>query len=345
MRIAIATVQVPFISGGAELMTLGLMSALREFGHQVEVVSMPFRFGPQSAVRASMDMWKAQDFTHFDCGRVDEVIALKFPAFYLRHANKKVWLMHQHRSVYELFDTQYGDRSEDSQSIALRHEIHASDTAALREAADVFTISRTVSDRLLAFNGIKSTPLYQPPPHAEKFLHGELFPYIFCPSRIESLKRQELLVRAMIHVRAPVVAVIAGDGGQLDSLVQLTHSLGVGHKVKFIGRPDHDAMVNYYRNCLAVFFGPLHEDYGFVTLEAMLSSKAVITCTDSGGPTEFVRHLETGHVVEPTPAAVADSIDSLWCNRKATHTMGHDGRRLYDTLGISWHRVVSRLLR
>lgn len=345
MRIAIATVQVPFISGGAELMTLGLMSALRDFGHQVESVSMPFRFGPQSAVRASMDVWKAQDFTRFDCGRVDEVIALKFPAFYLQHERKKVWLMHQHRSVYELFDTQYGDRSEDSESIALRHEILASDTAALREAAGVFTISRTVSDRLLAYNGIKSTPLYQPPPHAEKFFAGDMFPYVFCPSRIESLKRQELLVRAMTHVKAPVMAVIAGNGGQLDSLMRLTHSLNVTHKVKFVGRPDHDAMVKYYRNCLAVFFGPLHEDYGFVTLEAMLSSKAVITCTDSGGPTEFVRHDETGHVVEPTPSAVADSIDSLWSDRKAARRLGHDGRRLYDTLGISWHRVVSSLLR
>ena len=39
---------------------------------------------------------------------------------------------------------------------------------------------------------------------------------------------------------------------------------------------------------LGVIFPPLDEDYGYVTLEAMLAAKPVITCTDSGGPLEFV---------------------------------------------------------
>ena len=38
---------------------------------------------------------------------------------------------------------------------------------------------------------------------------------------------------------------------------------------------------------LAVAYAPLDEDYGYVSLEAMLSSKAVVTCADSGGPRDF----------------------------------------------------------
>ena len=51
---------------------------------------------------------------------------------------------------------------------------------------------------------------------------------------------------------------------------------------------------------------PWDEDYGYVSLEAMLSSKAVVTCSDSGGPLEFVEDRLNGLVCEPGPAAVAE---------------------------------------
>ena len=53
MRIAIATVAVPFQRGGADLLTDGLRAAIIEAGHAVDVVSLPFRFfrNRKSAVR------------------------------------------------------------------------------------------------------------------------------------------------------------------------------------------------------------------------------------------------------------------------------------------------------
>ena len=50
MRIAIATAQVPFISGGAEIMTSELTRTLVEYGHSVEVITIPFKFNPPSEV-------------------------------------------------------------------------------------------------------------------------------------------------------------------------------------------------------------------------------------------------------------------------------------------------------
>ena len=50
MRIAIATVQVPFISGGAEALALGLSAGCKLAGHEVEIVTMPSRFSPESEV-------------------------------------------------------------------------------------------------------------------------------------------------------------------------------------------------------------------------------------------------------------------------------------------------------
>jgi glycosyltransferase involved in cell wall biosynthesis len=291
-----------------------------------------------------MDAWQQQDFDLFDCGQIDHVIALKFPAFNLKHHNKTVWLMHQHRSVYELYDTKWGENSKSVEASSLREKIIAADTASLSAARAVFTISRTVSGRLLKYNGIESRPLYQPPLNSGAYQSGENYPYIFFPSRLESLKRQDLLIRAMQHVKEPVIAIIAGEGGQRDALNDLIQSLGLQHRVKLIGRIDNDAMIRYYSNATAIFFGPYAEDYGFVTLEAMLSSKPVITCTDSGGPTEFVIDGDTGYVVDPEAGAVADAINKLWNDRQRSIAMGNNALNHYRSMDISWNNVVAKLL-
>lgn len=344
MRVALATVQVPFIRGGAEAMTAGLANALEQAGHTVESVTLPFRFGPPDAVLESMAAWKRQDFERFDCGSIDRVIALKFPAYYLHHPNKTVWLMHQHRAVYELFGTPYGERADDPSSVALRDAVVAEDTACLRDARRIFTLSRTVSDRLQQYNGVDSMPLYQPPPHAETYRPGAIYPYIFCPSRLEDTKRQELLIQAMQAVAEPVMAIIAGEGGRAEHYRQLVEALGLQHRVQLVGRLDAQSLRRYYSNALAVFFAPYAEDYGFITLEAMLSAKPVITCTDSGGPTEFVVPGETGYVVAPQAEAVADACNRLWAARSLAQQMGNSALEHYRSLDLHWSKVVDRLL-
>ena len=51
------------------------------------------------------------------------------------------------------------------------------------------------------------------------------------------------------------------------------------------------------RDALAVVYPPFDEDFGYVTLEAFLARKPVITATDSGGPNEFVVDGVNGFVV------------------------------------------------
>jgi glycosyltransferase involved in cell wall biosynthesis len=92
-----------------------------------------------------------------------------------------------------------------------------------------------------------------------------------------------------------------------------------------------------------VIFPPLDEDYGYVTLEAMLSSKPVLTCRDSGGSLEFVVHQETGLIVEPEPEAVAHAIDRLYEDRCLAQAWGKAGKDRYLSMNISWDTVVERL--
>jgi glycosyltransferase involved in cell wall biosynthesis len=95
---------------------------------------------------------------------------------------------------------------------------------------------------------------------------------------------------------------------------------------------------------LGVIYPPFDEDYGYVTLEALLASKPVITCTDAGGPLEFVRHQETGLIVEPTPKALAEAMDRLWEDRAWSKSLGQSARDYYASLNITWSKVVEKLL-
>ena len=90
-------------------------------------------------------------------------------------------------------------------------------------------------------------------------------------------------------------------------------------------------------------FTPVDEDYGYITLEAMLSAKPVITCTDSGGPNEFL-DASTGFVVEPEPARLAAALDELWENRPSAQRMGRQALERYHSMNIGWPHVVTTLL-
>jgi glycosyltransferase involved in cell wall biosynthesis len=340
MRIIIPSIQVPFVLGGAELMTNGLKDALIGKGHEVEIVKMPFKFSPESYILDLMDFWKNQDFNNFNGYSVDKVIVLQFPAFYVQHKNKTLWLMHQHRSVYEL----YNEKVTTKELKELKKQIHLYDTSELCKIPNRYSMCQNVTNRLNKYNHIDSTPVYHPPANEEQFYCDESYGYIFYPSRLEELKRQDLLIKAMQYTQTDAVAIIAGDGGQLESYKQLIIDLKVSDKISLIGRIGEEEKYTLYARSLAVFFAPYDEDYGYITLEAMLSSKPVITCKDSGGPLEFVVDKETGFVLDPEPKQIAEKIDWLYEHSAGAKKMGEDGWKSYKNKNISWDNVVHTLL-
>ncbi len=340
MRIAIASFQVPFQQGGATHLAQGLQDALRECGHQVDLITHPFRFFPDAQVQRAMEIWASEDLAVLNMMEPDLVIPLSFPAFYCRHPRKRPWIMHQFRGAYELYDP----NSSFGISASTRAAIQEMDARCLGECEKVFTISDNVTARLARNNGVSATTIYHPPPLAGAFYSAPAQPFIFAPSRIETLKRQDLLVRAMALVKSPVVCLIAGMGGQYGALRDLVIELGMQDRVRLLGAITDAEKISLYAHCLGVFFGPQDEDYGYVTLEAMLAAKPVITCADSGGPLEFVAPDQSGLVVEPNAAAVAHGIERLWADRTRAAGMGKTGRQIYDSLKLSWQSVVGDLL-
>jgi glycosyltransferase involved in cell wall biosynthesis len=340
LRVAIATVKVPFLEGGADAHAEGLRAAIAARGHPVEIVTQPFRFFPAAEVSRAMRVWEGEDFTRMNLYEPDRVVCLKFPAYALVHPAKTVWLLHQHRSAYELFDAQAAS----AEDHALKAEITAFDTRHLGAVPRRFANSRRVAERLAHFNGLDAEPLYHPPPLAELHYTGRAQPYVFYPSRVEHAKRQSLLVHAMRFVRGPGYAVFAGEGGQSGAMKQLAAELGVQDRVRFMGRVSREELLALYAHATAVVFPPLDEDLGYVTLEAMLSAKPVVTCSDSGGPLEFVRDGDTGFVVPPRAEELAAAIQRLLAEPALAARMGRAGKAEYARKVPSWDRVVDTLL-
>ncbi|MBD3815361.1 MAG: glycosyltransferase family 4 protein [Halothiobacillus sp.] len=340
MKILVTANLVPFMTGGAEAHLEGLVHALRANGHEVETLRLPFTFSPESDIERLMEFVGQLDMNRPNGQQIDRVISLQFPGYGIHHHHHIVWLMHQHRAVYELYDP----ATASPELTRLRQSIHAYDTQALSQVHALFANSARVAERLLSFNGLRAKPLYHPPPQAEQFYCADAQDYIFFPSRLERLKRQDLLIEAARHLQSPVVILLSGDGGQRDAYQQQINRYRLQDRVRLLGRVDLRMKLTLYANALAVFFGPFDEDLGYVTLEAMLASKPVLTCTDSGGPLEFVVDGETGFITEPDPKAIAERIDWLHAHRAEAAAMGRAGRARWDALGISWSHVVEQLL-
>jgi glycosyltransferase involved in cell wall biosynthesis len=346
VRVGILTVQVPFIQGGAELHAHSLRAALRTAGHDADIISIPFKWFPPNHIAPQILAARLLDVTESSGMSIDRVIGLKFPAYLIEHPNKVLWILHQHRSAYDLWGHGLGDLHGQPGGTAAMQAIRESDKRIIPCARRIFTNSRRVSERLLRYNGIDSEPLYHPPPLAERYICAEPEDFLLMPSRINDTKRQTLVVQALFHVRTDVRVRIVGrseGGDKLEQLLALAAKLPSG-RVRFEGAVDDKEKIALYARCLAVLFVPFDEDYGYVTLEAMLAGKPVLTCTDSGGVLEFAVDGETALVSEPDPIAVAEAMDRIWADRPLARRLGEHGRARYDRLGISWSSVVETLL-
>jgi glycosyltransferase involved in cell wall biosynthesis len=339
MRILVTASHAPFLHGGGERHVDNLCAALRTGGHEVALLRLPFKFAPESDIERAMAFCDGYDLSAPNGQHVDRVISLQFPGYGMRHPRHVVWLMHQHRAAYELFDP-----DEATPALRqLREKIVDYDRRALSGVTRIFANSRRVATRLSHYNGLDSTPLYHPPPGAELLYHDDAWDYVFYPSRLESLKRQDLLIAAARLVTTGTKILIGGEGPQRERYERLIEQHALGDKVRLLGAFTEAERITLYAHALAVVFPAFDEDLGYVPLEAMYAAKPVVTCTDSGGPLEFVAHGETGEIVDPTPAALAAAIDRLAAHPDRARAMGEAGRERILAMELSWPRVVAAL--
>ena len=343
-NVLITTTQVPFTTGGAEAHVEGLRRALVAAGYNAEVVALPFKWYPPSEIMRGALAWRLLDLGEANGKPVDLVIGMKFPAYLVAHPRKVLWIIHQYRAAYNLWDTPFDDLSTYPDGAQVREWIRQADNRLIPEAKKVFANSKTVAERLRRYNKIESEPLYHPPPRAGSLRTGDQGDYIFYPSRLEPQKRQELLIEAAKFLKTPVKIIFAGGARDPKHYESLVKQHGVGSSVCLRGFVAESEMIELYAGALAVCYLPFDEDYGYVTLEGMLSGKPVVVASDGGGATEFIEHDSEGLVVEPEPRAIAAALDSLYADRARARALGERGREKLTSMNLSWEHVVESLI-
>ncbi len=329
-RILVVTSGALFVRGGHLVIAEETAAALRRAGHRAEVLVTPQnRFGRQ--LSAYVATWLTDVGLTADGHPVDQVISFRFPSYAVRHPKHVCWLNHRMREYYDLWERfvrGLGRKGRLKEGVR-RRVFHAIDRRLLtRNVTRLLAQSRTIQARPQRFGGIGSELLYPPPPERPYRTDG-YGDEVFAVSRLTALKRLDLLVEAAGLMKNRTLGVaIAGEGEEEERLRARIAALGLGDRVRLLGAIDDEALVERYARCRAVYFGPVNEDYGFVTLEAFRSGKPVLTCLDSGGPTELVEDGRTGYVIEPTAQALADRLDALASDRSVAERMGEAAREV-----------------
>jgi glycosyltransferase involved in cell wall biosynthesis len=342
LRILVCGTQVPFIRGGAEKLVDTLVLKLREKGHIVDTVMIPFQWYPKENILRTSLAWRLLDVTESAHQPIDLLIATKFPSYFVKHPNKVVWLVHQHRASFDHYTTPYTPLKNTPEDHQLREEVMKYEKDFLAESKALFAISKNVADRAERFLGLDAEPLYPPLYHPEKYSSRKSGGYILSVSRLEQDKRVDLLIKALALTKSDAKAKIVGTGSQLETLKKEAEALGIKERVEFLGFVPENKIYGLYASSHAVFFAPWDEDYGYITIEAFQSKKPVITSDQSGGVLEFVEDGVNGFVTDGSPKDIARAIDRLYKKPQLAVKMGERGYKTVEP--ITWDHVIEKLL-
>lgn len=345
MKVLIVNNMAPFVWGGAEELAVHLKRNLIIAGHEAEILRIPFQWEPVEAIPSQMLMVRG-----FELWNVDHVIALKFPAYLIKHHKKTLWLLHQYRQAYDLFDAGQTNLPPGSKGQELRNLITNADNQAFSEFKNIFTNSEITKNRLLKYNNFNSEILLPPVNDSELFSGGEFGNYIFAGGRVNGMKRQHLLIEALAKANTNVKLIIGGPPDTQDDAIRLQNlveQLNLHDRVRLDLRfLPREAYAKYINNAAAVAYLPFDEDsLGYVAMEAATAGKPLITTTDSGGILGLVKHLSTGWLADPQADSLTQAINSVFHDKSTSKAYGENAKKLWEGLNINWQKTIEKLLK
>jgi len=341
VKVLVLSNRVPYIRGRAEELSFNLVRQLQEAGHQAEEMRIPFSWSPTERLIEEMVIARSLRLTN-----VDRVIALKFPAYLIPHDNQVIWLLHQFRQAYDLFDAGQSHIERSPRGEAIRAAIRAADEDAFRSARALYA-TPGAAKRLDRYHDLHAHVLFAPLNDPELFSGGDDGGFILAAGRVGHAERQGLLIEALAH--APGVRLrVAGppdDAAMPGALQALAERCGVADRVifdlRFLPREELAALVN---ECTASAYIPFDEDSVGYAMEAFQAGKPVITSTDSGGVLDIVQDGETGLVTAPRPETLGQAMARMIADRSRAACLGAAGRSLLAAHNITWPKALERLL-
>jgi glycosyltransferase involved in cell wall biosynthesis len=153
-----------------------------------------------------------------------------------------------------------------------REVIHRLDRVALdrRRVRRHAAISATVAGRADYFPPDVEVAVLHPPIAFSGDASGvEPGDRLVTASRLEPIKRLDLVIDAFARVEGDHELVIAGEGPDES---RLRGRAATDPRVRFAGRVGDDELAELYGSARAVVFCPRDEDYGYIAAEAMASA-------------------------------------------------------------------------
>ena len=157
-----------------------------------------------------------------------------------------------------------------------------------------------------------------------KGLEGEFL--LLWAGRLEPRKGLPLALQALARVPGlPVKLLVAGDGVLRKDWQELSRSLGIEHRVTFLGAVPYAQMSSLFQRCHAFAFTSLRDSFGSVVLEAMAHGLPILALNHQGVAT-FVPDAAAIKVPVSTPsetvASLAEGIRRLFQNSESRKAMG-----------------------
>jgi rhamnosyl/mannosyltransferase len=177
-------------------------------------------------------------------------------------------------------------------------------------------------------------------------------PFVLFAGRHVAYKGVDVLLRALQGTS--IRAVIAGDGPKRGEWEALAVTLGLGQQVRFAGDVPDVELRALMQSCAVLALPSITraEAFGYVQLEAMASSKPIVSTDVPSGVSWVNQHETTGLIVPAGDAgALRAALERLMGDPALRRTFGGAGRRrveeeftlarlrerlrsLYDELGL-----------
>lgn len=178
-------------------------------------------------------------------------------------------------------------------------------------------------------------------------LNGEKL--VLFVGRIEAAKGVDLLLSAAAELASEPpfqVLIVGGDGtgnGETERLRSVALSLGLGHRVNFLGPVEHDRLPLFYNAADVCVVPSYHESFGLVALEAMACGTPVVA-SDVGGLRETVKDGITGYLIAGrSPQPFARRITSLLADGALRSSLGRAARQ--EAARFGWEKIADAVER
>ena len=316
----------------------------------IQVVSKKIPFSSMLPYRASQGMHAGYVFYNMKIKEdYDLINSHTSPSEWIRHNNKRVlWYCHTPiREVYDLYTFRMKNRSTKEKvlyaTFANTYKFIAK--GIIEKIEGVATNSQTTNERIKRYFA-RSATVINPSVDPKEFYDDGDDKYFFYPSRFYLNKRQDYVMEAFARFQKKtgltnyklILAGSLSDDKEHKEYFEKLKKKNIKNVVFKLKTSDAE-LQKLYSKCTAVLFSAVNEDFGIVPLEAMASSKVLISVNE-GGPRETILDGKTGFLIN-SPEEMAERMKFVVEHGDLAAKMGKEARKRVEE-NYSWEMFFKK---